>query len=561
MPYPAPSKLGRNDPCSCGSGKKYKACCAQQTAIHANPQQITNIQAMHQQAQQAVARADFAEAEHWFRKLHKTKPADAYILASLGQSLCWLKRRCEGVDYLLQAAKLLERQAAKTREPKFALELSAQLMHWGEIAAAERLARLAVALAPESPVALNNLALCLTRVNRNAEALPISQRVCRMLPEHPGCHILLAIIESQLGSVDEALKRLTLVIEQNVDPEQTARANLEIGVILDKLGRYEQAFTALTKAAESHSALLAQHPGSRDYLFNSLQRNQQGFTAGLLKRWPAEALINDGLPVPAFLMGFLRSGTTLTEQVLTAHPGLLTTDESTIVHELTLELNRISGITDDQALALKSLDESQLRQLRQFYWRRMREEHGDQVMLKQVVDKNALNTIELGTISVIFPEARILFALRDPRDICISCFMQAFSPAPATINLLSWEGIAKQYAAVMQYWLALRDSIQPNYLEVRYEDTVADFETTYRRVFEFLGVEWRPEVERFHERAKGRYISTPSFAAVSQPVYRTAVARWKHYEKQFESILPQLEPYIEAFGYSEPAELNSPSPG
>ncbi len=550
MSNPASAKLGRNDPCSCGSGKKFKVCCAK-ISDQTSARQLPNLQTLNQLAQQAVSRSDFAEAERCYRQLQKAKPSDAYIVASLGQALCWLNRRREGINHLLHAAKLLERQASKTRDPKFALELSGQLLHWGEVTTAERLARLAVALAPDSPVTLNNLVLCLTRINRNAEALPVSQRVCELLPEHPGCNILLALIESQLGSTDSALERLNRIIEQNIDPEQTARALLERGVILDKLGHYSEAFINLTKAAQGHSAYLDQHPSSRDFLFNSIERNQQGFDKRLLQRWPASLLVNDGLPAPAFLMGFLRSGTTLTEQVLDTHPKLIATDESTVIHELTLELQNISGIIDDHAAALSALDEQQIKHLRQFYWQRMREEHGDQVMHKQLVDKNALHTIELGVISVIFPEAKILFALRDPRDICISCFMQAFSASPATVNLLSWEGIARQYVAVMSYWLALRDAIQPSHLQLRYEDTVADFESTYRGVFEFLGVEWRPEVTRFHERAKGRYISTPSFAAVSQPVYRTAVARWKNYEQQIESIKPELVPFIKAFGYEQ----------
>ena len=191
----------------------------------------------------------------------------------------------------------------------------------------------------------------------------------------------------------------------------------------------------------------------------------------------------------------------------------------------------------------------QIKQLRQFYWQRMREEYGEAVMHKQVVDKNALNTIDLGVISVIFPEAKIVFALRDPRDVSISCLMQAFTPSQATVNLLSLEGIAKQYAAVMDYWLTLRNLIQPSFLELRYEDTVTDFEASYRRVFEFLGVEWVAEVTQFHERAHGRYISTPSFAAVSQPLYSKAVARWKNYEQPLAPILPILDRFIFAFGY------------
>ena len=310
-----------------------------------------------------------------FRLLHKAKPTDAYFLASLGQALCWQNRLKEGKDYLVRAAKLLERQATKTRNPRLAQELSAQLLHWGEVKTAERLARLVLSLMPDSAPALNNLVICLTRVNRNEEALPLSRQVCKILPEHPGCQILLALIEAKTGIIDQALQRLQKVIERNLEAEQTARAHLELGVILDNLGRYEEAFAALTTAAEGNSARLNQHPANRDELFTTLARNSESFTVPLMQRWPVGQLSSDGLPVPAFLMGFLRSGTTLTEQVLAAHPQIMTTDESSIVHELTLELQKLTGINNDSALALNALKETDLRQLRRFYWRRMREEY------------------------------------------------------------------------------------------------------------------------------------------------------------------------------------------
>lgn len=548
MTPPASPKLGRNDPCPCGSGKKYKVCCASSASYITA--QTDQVQILQQAAQQAITQADFAKAEQCYRQLHILKPNDAYIIASLGQALCWLHRRHEGIGYLLAAAKSVEQHTAQSKDPRFAIDLSSQLLYWGEIRMAERLARLAVLLAPDSVSALNNLVLCLMRINRHAEALPLSRRVCLLLPNQPGCNILLAIIESQLGDTEQALSRLHRVIERNDAPDQTARACLEMGVMLDKLGLYEEAFAALTNAANIHAALLTGHSLNREQIFTTLQRNKLGFDAALLSKWHVDVLVDDGLPAPAFLMGFLRSGTTLTERVLEAHPNLLTTDESSIIFELTQQLQTMSGIADDHASALQSLDKQQIKQLRQFYWQRMRAEYGEQVMHKQVVDKNALHTIDLGVISVIFPEAKILFALRDPRDISISCFMQAFTLAPATVNLLSWEGIARQYAAVMDFWLALRGMIQPTCLELRYEDTVAEFEATYRRVFTFLGVEWFPDVAQFHERAKGSYISTPSFAAVSQPIYNKAVARWKCYEQQMTPILPLLERFITAFGYS-----------
>jgi Flp pilus assembly protein TadD len=542
-------KLGRNDPCTCGSGKKYKACCARTEAKFSQGLKPER-EVWRQQARRAVAGGDFSEAEHWFRRLHSAKPNDPQVLAGLGQSLCWQGRRREGIGYLLKSAKILERQVSKSGDPRLILELSGQMMHWGEPLPAERLARLAVRLAPRSPAALNNLALCLSRIHREDEALPVSRQACELLPDDPGCNILLATLEARLGRRDTCLARLQHVIALDHDPDQTARAWLETGVVLDQMGRYGEAFAAFSRSAEArrHSAKLAAL--DRELLFDSIRQSHEAIDP-LLGRWPVDGVVNDGLPVPAFLMGFLRSGTTLTEQVLGAHPDVLVTDESGIVHELTLELGRISGVTGNQAQAVRTLEVEPLRQLRQFFWRRMREEYGDDALCKQLVDKNALNTLQLGLISVVFPEAKILFALRDPRDVCLSCFGQAFAPAPATVNLLSWQGIARQYAAVMGYWLAIRETMPPSsWLELRYEDTVGDFETAYRGVFAFLGLEWRPEVGRFHERAKGRFISTPSYAAVAQPLYSGAIARWKHYENQLGEITPLLEPFIAAFGYS-----------
>jgi Flp pilus assembly protein TadD len=504
---------------------------------------------LHHQGRQAIAAGQYAEAETLFRRLVEIQPGDAYFLATLGQILCWRYRRKHGMEYLNRAATLLEKQAAKSGNTRFLLELAGQMLHWGNIVCAERLSNLALKLQPDDTAAQYHLLMLLTRTNRNQEALPYARRICEKQPRHPGSNILLAMIESDLGQRDEARRRLEQVIADNLEREQTARAYNELAVILDKQGQYSAAFKALQQASAINAQLPQNQAVSHSYVFDCLDKYRNGFDHALLNRWPAAELCNDKLPAPAFLIGFLRSGTTLTEQVLGAHPGIIATDESSIIHELSLELANISGIINDTPQALKSIDIAQARALRQFFWQRMREEYGEQVMKKRLIDKNALNTIDLGLISSLFPEARILFALRDPRDVCISCFMQSFTATPATVNLLSWPGIIRQYTAVMNYWLYLREQMPSQYLQLRYEDCVTDFETSYRQVFEFLGVEWRDEVLRYHQRAKQRYISTPSFAAVSRPIYQTAVARWKRYESSIQDDLPQVHRLITAFGY------------
>ncbi|MEQ1530408.1 MAG: sulfotransferase, partial [Methylococcales bacterium] len=316
----------------------------------------------------------------------------------------------------------------------------------------------------------------------------------------------------------------------------------------DKLGEYEQAFSACEQGKLLHHGFVEAKNIDAEQLFRALAFNKSGFDNALLQRWQTQDFA-DQLPAPLFLIGFLRSGTTLTEQVLAAHPEIFTSDENSLIAGVIQELKRMTACNEDIPAGLRKLSLEEACKLRALYWRRVQEEYGADALSKRFVDKVALNSIDVGLLSVLFPEATILFALRDPRDVCLSCFQQAFQPSPVTINLLTWAGVAKQYAAVMDLWLQLRNSIQPNYLELRYEDTVNDFENTFKRVFALLNLDWTTEIMAFHEKAKGRYIATPSFAAVSQPVFTSSLQRWRHYEQFYAPILPILAPYIQEFGY------------
>lgn len=537
-------KPRRNAPCPCGSGKKYKACCLR--AEEAKPKM--SVDAMLERAWQAVAQHDVEGTLLWFRQVLAVQPKHAMALAGLGQALCWQERVREGLGYLREAARQLEKHAEQTRNVQFVMELADQLHHWGDLDTALRLIRLAAHLAPTLPAVHNNLALYLLRVNRPEEALPHARKARELMPDNPACQNLLAIIEAQLGHLESARAGFEQVIANPQDLAQTARAWQELALVLDRLGEYDAAFEACGKAKGLQSMLPDFRQVDRELVFRILKHHRAGFDRALLHRWSLQDYADD-LPAPIFLMGFLRSGTTLTEQVLNAHPDVLASDENGLIHELTQIVKRTTGCGDDLPAGLRQIDLTQARQLRAHYWQRVQAEYGEEALRKRFVDKVALNSIDAGFISLLFPEAKILFALRDPRDVCLSCYLQTFKPVPVTINLSSWEGIARQYAAVMDLWLHLRPMIAPSYLEFRYEDAVTDFENTYRQVFALLGLEWTPEVAAFHEKAKGRYIATPSFAAVSQPLYTRSVGRWRHYAAYYPRVLPVLEPYLDAFGY------------
>jgi hypothetical protein len=166
-----------------------------------------------------------------------------------------------------------------------------------------------------------------------------------------------------------------------------------------------------------------------------------------------------------------------------------------------------------------------------------------------VIDKVPLNIINIGFINLVFPDSKIIVALRDPRDSCLSCFMQDFELNSAMIHFLSLDKAVRFYTQVMGAWLHFRQIITLPFISVRYEDTVRDIETEAKRLIDFLALDWEPDVLQFYRRAAEQVITTPSYVAVTEPVHSRAIGRWRNYEKHFASLLPLLEPFVEDFGY------------
>jgi Sulfotransferase family len=166
-----------------------------------------------------------------------------------------------------------------------------------------------------------------------------------------------------------------------------------------------------------------------------------------------------------------------------------------------------------------------------------------------LIDKTALNTLNIELINTIFPDSVIIFALRDPRDVCLSCFMQPFTLSPLTANFLTWTETARFYALIMDYWLSIRDSLSLQWIELRYEDMLNDLEGQFRPIFTKMGLKWSAECREFYRHSQRKIIKTPSFDQVTRPLYTSSIHRWRNYEEHFAPILPVLKPYIERFGY------------
>jgi len=149
----------------------------------------------------------------------------------------------------------------------------------------------------------------------------------------------------------------------------------------------------------------------------------------------------------------------------------------------------------------------------------------------------------------LFPEAKLLIALRDPRDVVVSCFIQYLPLNTNSVCFLTLERTARRYALDMGVWLMLRDKLCTPWLEVRYEQCVTDLEGQARRALEFLELPWNAQVLQYRERLKNKAVSSPTYEAVSKPLYRSAIGRWRNYQKYLEPALQALQPCLAAFGY------------
>ena len=165
-----------------------------------------------------------------------------------------------------------------------------------------------------------------------------------------------------------------------------------------------------------------------------------------------------------------------------------------------------------------------------------------------VIDKLPLNTTALPVISKLFPRAKVLFALRDPRDVVFSCFRRRFQINSAMFEFLDIQDAAAYYDEVMTLMRTYRKVLQLTVREVRHEAMVANFAAEVRAVLEFLGLYWDPGVERFAEKVPADP-RTPSDVQLARGLNADGVGQWRRYEQQIAPILPILQKWAVEFGY------------
>jgi hypothetical protein len=231
--------------------------------------------------------------------------------------------------------------------------------------------------------------------------------------------------------------------------------------------------------------------------------------------------------------------------MLAAHPKIATLQEQDSI----MPIIEAIGDTPDTLDRLNRLTVSDINTLRAKYWQMARpnSQVGDDVIM---VDKYPTNLVWLGVLGRIFPDAKIILCLRDPRDCVLSAFQQHFAINPEMYRTLTLNDCAALYDACMGAGMAALKGLPTHQvITVRYEDLVGDYEGQIREVLQHVGLGWDDAIQDYRSLARRRRITTPSASQVIQPLYKGSLGKWRRYADEMHPVLDRLDRWAIEFGY------------
>ncbi|MCB9848573.1 MAG: sulfotransferase [Phycisphaeraceae bacterium] len=291
----------------------------------------------------------------------------------------------------------------------------------------------------------------------------------------------------------------------------------------DRSGRYEEAFDAAT---------LGNDIGRLE--FDPALYEQQ--VTALIETWSAEriaeyprATCDDATPV--FVAGMPRSGTSLIDQIIDAHPLAAGVGELATIEVFAARLGKVYDPDKPPPDCFGRYN--------QFRWTSVAHDYLSEVRrsappgVQRIVNKSLGNNKLVGLLALLFPRTRIIHALRDPRDVAISCYMGGFNNRlHAWSTRIEWVASAwEQSLRLMDHWKCI---LEIPILDVRYEELVRDPDSQFPRLIEFLGLEWDEACRAFHQSR--RTVRTLSYDQVNRPLYTTSAGRHQHYAAQLEGV-------------------------
>jgi len=472
------------------------------------------------------------EAEQRLRGMAADYPQDTKPLQELYAIFKELGREDEALDAIAEAS------ARNPADLGLAILVAGQELNVLRPEDAEVTYRRILAADPAHELATIGLAVVFELANRTDELFDLIEKSQGTGVGENVINFIGAMGYRRSKKFAEGLELLKKVPE---DLESTRRFHL-LGQLEEGAGHYEEAFAAFTQMNDLQARDLTK-PLERAAAYRErLVQQRATLSQAWLKEWRVSD-VSDGRASPAFIVGFPRSGTTLLDTMLMGHPQIEVLEEEPALLEAAKILERFDDI--------QKLGDEKIREARDLYFK-VAAERTPLASGKVLVDKNPLTMNSLPLVRRLFPDAKIILALRHPCDAVFSCFASNFKLNDGMSSFLHLDTAADLYDVSFSYFEKARELFALPVHEIKYENIVEDRERELKALIAFLGLDWSEQVLDHESTALSRgRIKTPSYHQVVQPIYSQSAGRWTNYRKHLEPILPALEPWIAKFGYND----------
>lgn len=470
------------------------------------------------------------EALPELRRALKLRPDFAEARLNLGETLNLLKRQEEAAAAFRQA---LARQPDRA-EAHIGLGRALQALDRHREAVEHF--RAAVRLNPRLAVSHAALGLALQELGDARAAADCFETAVKLEPRRPAYYLNLGNAKRFAPGDASVAAMLALADDSaSLSTEEQSTLHFALGKAFTDFGDEPRAFDHFTRGNALHRSLLSLNEARR---LSLLRRIEEVFPPDLVPRGRTE---RDPDPAPVFIIGMPRSGSTLIEQILAAHPLVFAAGELEAFRDA-MQTAKVAGrkaVFPDDVSALSEADLAgiarvYLARLADCARRGLDDAGTPKRRILRIADKMPANFRYAGLIRMALPQARIIHVVRDPIDTCLSCFATRFETQPFTFDLGELGRYYGAYSRLMRHW---RDALpEDSMLEVRYEAVVDDLEGQARRIVAFCGLEWDEACLRFQDAA--RPVKTASSVQVRQPLYRSSVGRWR---PSYEVLRPLLE--------------------
>lgn len=407
----------------------------------------------------------------------------------------------------------------------------------------------AATLGPHNPDVLGALASIAANRNDEVAARAYADQALAIDPHQSNAVVTLGSLNFQAKQFDEVVSSLQILLAHGgMSGLHTSAAYRLLADALEAQGHYAQAMEAYVSAngiLRAANAAVFEAPGvERGPALT--QRLAAYFSAVPKGAWTApspDRTQSEPVADHVFLVGFPRSGTTLLEQVLATHDKVVALEERLTLGEVGFQFEDTASLD-----RLASMDAATADELRREYWDNV-QAFGVEPAGKVFVDKLPLTTLWLPYVAKLFPDAKVVFARRDPRDVVLSCFRRRFLMNGAMYDFTDLVEAARFYAGTMGLAEVYRGVLALDWYDHKHEDLVNDFEDETRRLCVFLDLLWTETLSDFAETAKRRNVQTPSASQVRRGLYNDGLAQWRRYGEALAPIFPILQPWVMKFGY------------